>query len=124
MRLETVHLQLVGLGDANFGQKLANVVALIALQLNHFTILGMIDHGAVTGELLKEAKTKTKVSKWWWYNDDATASSPKDAHRALRASVTYLFACFHNFLLVEVVGNALHGGQRLAAVTLLNPNVD
>lgn len=86
LKLETVHLQLIGLGNANFGQKLANVVALIALQLNHFTILGVIDHGAVTGKLL--------------------------------------FACFHNFLFIEIVGDALHGGQRLATVTLLNPNVD
>lgn len=84
--LETVHFELILLGDANFGQKLTDVIALIALQLNDFTILGMINHSAVTGELL--------------------------------------FACFHNFLFIEIVRYALDSGQGFAAVTLLNPNVD
>lgn len=36
----------------------------------------------------------------------------------------YLFACFHNFLFIEIVRYALDGGEGFAAVALLNPNVD
>lgn len=112
VQLETVHLQLLSLGNANFSQKLANVVALIALQLNHFTILGVVDHSAVTGKLLKK---ETRRSGRVFMRSSASGDEQV---------VTYLFACFYNFLFIEIVGNALHGGQRLATVTLLNPNVD
>jgi len=84
--LETVHFKLFSFGNANFGQKLTYVVTLIALQLNNFTILGMINDCAVTSKLL--------------------------------------FACFHNFLFIEIVSNALNGSECFTAVTLLNPNVD
>lgn len=82
LKLETVHLQLIGLGNANFGQKLANVVALIALQLNHFTILGVIDHGAVTGKLLRREQKQNKDEGQQVvvvYASGDAAASPLDA---------------------------------------------
>lgn len=54
--LKTVNLQLLGLGDANLGQELADVVALVTLELNHLTIFGMIHHGAVASKVLHTQK--------------------------------------------------------------------
>jgi len=50
--LESVNLELLGLGDADLDQELANVVSLIALKLHYFTVLWMLHHCSVTGELL------------------------------------------------------------------------
>jgi hypothetical protein len=52
--------ELVLLRNSNFCQKLTNVVTLIALELNHFTILRVLDHSAVTGKLLETSAMKTK----------------------------------------------------------------
>ena len=50
--LETVNLQLLGFGDANLGEKLNDVVSLIALQLDYLTILGMFDNSTIASEFL------------------------------------------------------------------------
>ena len=55
MSLKAVHFKLIGLGDADLGQKLAHIVALIALHLNDFAIFGMFDDGAIAGEFLLES---------------------------------------------------------------------
>ena len=46
--------QLLLLDNAALGEKRADIVALIALQLDDLAVLGMIDNGAVAGELLLE----------------------------------------------------------------------
>lgn len=51
LRLESVHLELFWLGQVDFGEESADVVSLVTLQLNHFTIFRMIDYGTITGEL-------------------------------------------------------------------------
>lgn len=50
--LETMHLQLVRLSQSRLGQPLADVLALIALQLQHLAVLGMLDHGAIACKFL------------------------------------------------------------------------
>lgn len=50
--LETVHFELIGLGQASLGQPLADVFALVALQLQHLAVLGMLDHGTIAGKFL------------------------------------------------------------------------
>ncbi|OWR51098.1 hypothetical protein KGM_211525 [Danaus plexippus plexippus] len=50
--LETVDLELLGLHEARFSEPLANVLALISLQLQYFAVLRMFHHGTVARELL------------------------------------------------------------------------
>lgn len=52
VRLEAVHFQLVRLRKAGFSEPLADILSLVALQLKHFTVLGMLDHRTVTSEFL------------------------------------------------------------------------
>jgi hypothetical protein len=47
-----VNLELVRFCQVDFGQKCADIVPLISLQLNNFTILGMVNNSSVTGKLL------------------------------------------------------------------------
>lgn len=54
--LETVHLQLVGLGQTGLGQPLADVLALVALQLENFAVLGVLDDRAVACKLLRKSR--------------------------------------------------------------------
>ena len=49
--LETVHFQLIGLGQTGLSEPLANVFTLIALQLQHFAVFGMLDYSAIAGKL-------------------------------------------------------------------------
>jgi len=46
-----VHLQLFRLGDADLREELTNVVPLVALQLDHLAVLGVLDDGAVAREV-------------------------------------------------------------------------
>lgn len=50
--LEAVHLELLGLDQPRLGEPLANVLALVALQLQHLAVLGVLDDGTVARELL------------------------------------------------------------------------
>ena len=84
--LEAVNLELVVLGDADLLQEHAHIVPLVALQLDDLAVLGVLDHGAVAGEVLLEGA--------------------------------------HELLLVELLADALHGRQRLAAIALLDADVD
>lgn len=81
-----MNLKLFLLNNANLQKKLANVLPLVALKLNHLSVLRVFDHSTITGEFLLEG--------------------------------------LHELLLVIVVRDALHGGQRLAAVALLDPYMD
>lgn len=45
--------ELILLYESGLREELANVLALISLQLKNLTILGMFDDGAVTSEFLK-----------------------------------------------------------------------
>ena len=47
-----MHLELVRLGQVDLGEEGANVVPLVALQLDHLAILWMLHHCAVAGEFL------------------------------------------------------------------------
>lgn len=51
-RSEAVHLELLWLGNADARQELADVVALVALQLHDFPVLGVLHHRAIAGKLL------------------------------------------------------------------------
>jgi hypothetical protein len=53
--LETVHLELLLLGNAYSREILAHIVSLIALQLNDLTILWMLYDCTITRELLLES---------------------------------------------------------------------
>lgn len=50
--LETMNFELVRFGETRFGQPLANVLTLITLQLQYFTVFGMINYCAIAGEFL------------------------------------------------------------------------
>ena len=52
--LKAVDFQLLRLRDAHFGQELDDVVPLIALQLNDFAVLLVLDDSAIAGELLQQ----------------------------------------------------------------------
>lgn len=56
--LEAVQFELLLLGDSNACQILAHVVALVTLKLNDLSILWVLHHGAVAGELLKEQRSR------------------------------------------------------------------
>jgi len=81
-----VHLELVLFGDPDPSQEQADIIPLIALQLNHLAVLDVLDDRAVAGELLLER--------------------------------------FDEFLEVELFSDALHCGQCLAAIALLDADVD
>lgn len=51
-QLEAVNFQLLRFRDPHFGQELHDVIPLIALQLNHFTILLVLHYRPVACELL------------------------------------------------------------------------
>lgn len=50
--LEAVHLQLLGLDEARLREPLTNVLALVALKLQHLAVLRMLHDGSVARELL------------------------------------------------------------------------
>jgi len=47
-----VNFQLLRLSDVDLGEELTNIVSLVALKLDDLSVLGMLDDGAVTGEIL------------------------------------------------------------------------
>lgn len=51
-RSEAVHLQLLRLGQPGLGQPLANVLALVALQLQHLAVLCVLHYRSVARKLL------------------------------------------------------------------------
>lgn len=51
-RLETVHLQLLRLGQSRLGQPLANVLTLVTLQLQHLTVFRVFHNGTVARKFL------------------------------------------------------------------------
>lgn len=51
--LETMDFELILLHESGLREELANVLALVSLQLQNLTILGMFDDGAVASEFLK-----------------------------------------------------------------------
>jgi len=52
MLLETVNLDLIFPREPDLLEELADVLSLISLQLNDLSVLGMLDHRAVTRKLL------------------------------------------------------------------------
>jgi hypothetical protein len=54
-----VHFELVRLGQAAPRQPLADVFALIPLQLQHLSVLWVLNHGTIASELLQN-KSKVK----------------------------------------------------------------
>ena len=105
-RLEAVHLELLLLGQADLDEELADAGALVALQLDDLSVLWVVHHRPVAGKLLEG----------------------KECHYLRRDGIvrwkTHLLADLDNLLLVVVVGEALHGSQRLAAIALLDAHVD
>lgn len=55
-RLETMNFELLRLGQARLREPLANVLALVALQLQHLAVLRMLHHSAVARKFLEIAK--------------------------------------------------------------------
>jgi len=53
-RLEAVDFKLFLFGQANLSEELADILALISLQLNYFTILWVLNHCPIAGKLLLE----------------------------------------------------------------------
>ena len=49
--------ELVILGQVNLSEEQADILALVTLQLDHFTILWVLNHCAVAGKLLLGSKT-------------------------------------------------------------------
>lgn len=54
MGLKTMDLQLVGLYQSTLDEPVANLGALITLELQHFSVLGMLYHCAITGKFLEQ----------------------------------------------------------------------
>ena len=52
--LKPMDFQLVVFGQSNLNEELADVLALVALQLNHFSILRVLDHSTIAGKFLLE----------------------------------------------------------------------
>ncbi len=50
--LETVHLDLIFLCQANFDEELGDVSPLVSLKLDHLTVLGVVYHCAIASKLL------------------------------------------------------------------------
>jgi len=73
-------------GEPVVAKELRDVVPLVTLKLNDFTVFGMLDDSPVAGKLLLQR--------------------------------------LHDPLLVELLTNSLDGGERLAAISLLNANVN
>lgn len=55
-RLKAVYFQLLRFRDSDFSQELDDVIPLIALQLNDFTIFLVLDDCAVARELLSKQR--------------------------------------------------------------------
>jgi hypothetical protein len=49
---------LVGFGEAGFGEPLTNVLALISLQLQHFSVLGVLHYCPVARKFLQNTQNK------------------------------------------------------------------
>ena len=105
-QLEAVDFELFWFCDLHFGQELADVVPLVALQLDHFTVLRVLHNCSITRELLNRSTEMTS------------------GQRSKSDRKTYLLACLHDLLLVVIVWNALNCGQCLPAVPLLDTDVN
>lgn len=54
--LETVNFELVWFSESSLGEPLANVLSLVSLQLQHFTVFWVLDHSPVASKLLQAKK--------------------------------------------------------------------
>lgn len=79
--------QLILLHQSRFRQELANVFALISLQLQDLTILRMFDYRSVASKFLRESKRKINL---------------KDVSCPSQSAFTDLFTCSDYFLQVVV----------------------
>ena len=70
--LESVDLELVRLDQAGLSEPVADFVPLIALQLQDLTILGVLYHGAVAGELLKGTGGLVECLYHFWTKEENT----------------------------------------------------
>jgi len=52
--LEAVDFELLLLGQVNLDEELADILALVSLKLDHFTILWVLNHCPIAGKLLLE----------------------------------------------------------------------
>ena len=109
-RLEAVHLELLGLDESGLGEPVADLVPLVALQLQHLAVLGVLHHCAVASKLLQKKRTK---------NESRAVTPP----RCPVSNSAHLLACSHDLLEVVLCGEPLDGGQRLAPVALLDADV-
>lgn len=53
--LETMNFQLFFLDNANLQEELANVLPLVTLQLDNFTVFRMLNHSTITSKFLFES---------------------------------------------------------------------
>ena len=56
---QCTNLDLILTGKSNLLDKLADVLSLVTLQLNHLTVLGMFYHSTVASKLLWNSNKKT-----------------------------------------------------------------
>lgn len=96
-----MNLQLIRFSDGNLRQELNNVVSLISLKLNHFTILRVFDDGSITRKFLLQLVRQR--------HDD---------------EFTNLLASFYDFLLIIRIGNPLDSSQSFTSVSLLDSNMN
>jgi hypothetical protein len=93
--LESVDLQLLLLNQTHLREELANVFALVSLQLQNLTVLWMFDDSAVACELLQWRinENREREIKEIKFLDQKQDDNDDDE--------AYLFACSHN--LFEVI---------------------
>lgn len=101
--LEAVHFELVGFCEASLGQPLTNVFALVSLQLQHLTVLGMLNHSPITSKLLQTTNL---------------------AHALTKTFLTNLFTCSYYFFQVIFRRQTLHSCQRFSTIPLLDSYVN
>jgi len=68
-----VHLELVGLDESALGEPVADLGALVALQLQHLAVLRVLHHCAVASELLR---AKGKMGASMSAADDSLSAFP------------------------------------------------
>jgi hypothetical protein len=61
--LESVDLELVSLDEANLGHPVADVLALIALELKHLAVLGVFYDRSIASELLRKLNMTSLKTK-------------------------------------------------------------
>jgi hypothetical protein len=57
-----MNFELLRLSEASLGQPLADVLPLVTLELEHFTVLRMFNHSAIAGKLLKQEIPEIKMT--------------------------------------------------------------